>query len=85
MPIIPVSKLKCCLKSCNAKATHLCDNCMCVGYCCSSCRTKDKSSHASMCRRVGRVARKTKSKSKTRKTSSKSRTKKRRTKSKQRR
>lgn len=68
MPKVPVSKLKCCLKSCNAKATHLCDDCMCVGYCCSSCRTKDKSSHSAMCRRV---ARKTKSKSKSRKTSTK--------------
>ena len=80
MPNVPVSKLKCCLKSCNAKATHLCADCMCVGYCCASCHKKDKTSHASMCKRVRRVARKTKSKS--RKTASKSRSKKRKTKSK---
>jgi hypothetical protein len=84
MPNVPVSKLKCCLKTCNAKATHLCEDCMCVGYCCASCHKKDKESHASMCKRVRRVARKTKSKSKSksRKTASKSRSKKRKTKSK---
>ena len=81
MPKVPVSKLKCCLKTCNAKATHLCEDCMCVGYCCTSCHNKDKASHASMCKRVSRKT-KSKSKSKTRKTTSKSRSKKRKTKSK---
>lgn len=71
MPKVSVSQLKCCLKSCDAKATHLCDKCMCVGYCCSACRTKDKN-HASMCKRLTKSVSRTKTKSK-KKTKSKSR------------
>lgn len=67
MSTIPISQLKCCLKNCNAKATHLCKKCKCVGYCCMDCQTKDKSKHASMCKRLTN----TNSKSNTRKTTTK--------------
>jgi len=63
MSSTPVSQLKGCLKNCNAKATHLCKKCKCVGYCCMDCQTSDKSTHASMCKRLTDTQSKSKSKS----------------------
>lgn len=78
MPKVPVKDLKCALKGCGIKATHLCESCKSVGYCCTGCGEKDRSYHSSLCKRLSK---KKKEKAKTR-TKSKSKKKKARSKSK---
>lgn len=72
MSTVSVKNLKCAMKDCGKKATHLCKDCKCVGYCCEMCGEKNLKKHASMCKSLSRKKSKTKSKSKRSKSKSKS-------------